>query len=125
MLVDNFSRRCEVDANTMMDLNVKMSIFFALFCLLSLPTLAGERYCNGKVENVYVEPNGNVIIKGAWREHWTRIYNTKEDDVGTCSLWASYAATAVKDNLDVTVRYMVSDGSTCATLPTYGDSPAL
>lgn len=106
-----------------MDLNVKTPIFLVFFSLLSLPTLAGELYCNGKVENVYVEPNGNVIIKGAWREHWTRICNTKEDDTVTCSLWASYAATAVKDNLDVTVRYVVSDGSTCATLPTYGASP--
>lgn len=107
----------------MMSLKIKTTFVLALATFSPYFTYAGELYCTGKVENVYVEPNGNVIIKGSWRDHWTRICNTTGDDTVTCSLWASYAATAVKDNLNVTVRYMVNDGSTCTTLPTYSDSP--
>ncbi|HDM8223175.1 hypothetical protein [Vibrio campbellii] len=95
-----------------------------LFVILFLPTLshAGNIYCKGKIKNVYVEENGNVNIMGAWREHWTRLCNTNDDTV-VCSLWASYAANAVKDNLNVTIMYNANNGVTCNTLPTYADSP--
>jgi len=80
-------------------------------------------YCAGKIASVYIDANGNVNIKGTWRNSWTTICNTKDDDTVTCSLWASYAASAVKNNLSVTVNYHVSDGSSCATLPKYGNAP--
>ncbi len=98
-------------------------ILTLLLTSTSALSFASVVYCSGKIENSYVELNGNVIIKGKWRNDWTKLCNTKEDDSIACSLWASYAATAVKDNLDVTVQYVIEDGSTCETLPTYSDSP--
>lgn len=91
--------------------------------MVSTQLSAAPLYCNGKIENTYIEKNGNVHIKGAWRGHWTRICNTKQSDTVTCSLWTSYVVAAVKNNLDVTVNYQVNDGSTCATINTYANAP--
>jgi hypothetical protein len=101
-----------------------MRIIVILFFLLySTISHAGPLYCKGKIENTYIEKNGNVHIRGTWRNHWTKICNTNDPDTVTCSLWASYVVSAVKGNLDVTVNYQVSDGSTCATIQTYNNSP--
>lgn len=51
-----------------------------------------------------------------WREHWKKLCNT-DDDTVVCSLWASYAANAVKDNLNVTIMYNINNGITCSSLP--------
>ncbi len=86
--------------------------------------LAAPIYCTGKIENVYITSSGDVVIRGKWRNNWTKICNTKNSDTVTCSLWSSYVAFAVKDDLNVTIQYIVSDGSTCSTLPTYDSSPS-
>ncbi len=80
-------------------------------------------YCTGKVANVYIDSSGNVVIFGKWRNDWTRICNTQNSDTVTCSLWASYVASAVKDNLSIKLQYNVSDGTTCENLPTYANAP--
>ncbi|WP_299020022.1 hypothetical protein [uncultured Photobacterium sp.] len=99
--------------------------YFMFFLLLSVSSVANATnlYCAGKIKNVYIDQEGSVNIKGEWHNSWTRICNTKGEDTVTCSLWASYAATAVKNNLNVTVHYQVEDGSTCASLPTYYKAP--
>jgi len=80
-------------------------------------------WCSGKLDGVYVNTYGEVTIKGDWGT-WTQICNTKTPtavDAVTCSLWASYAATAVKDNLDVMLMYSTSYD--CNTLPAYSAAP--
>ncbi|KZN32362.1 hypothetical protein N474_11345 [Pseudoalteromonas luteoviolacea CPMOR-2] len=80
-------------------------------------------YCSGKISSVYIQSDGNVNINGTWRNSWTSICNTKGSDPITCSLWASYAASAVQNNLKVTVSYNLPAGSSCASLETYGNAP--
>ncbi|NQY33693.1 MAG: hypothetical protein HRT37_01735 [Alteromonadaceae bacterium] len=97
-----------------------------LLLLLSLgasSASAGYIYCTGKVENIYIHQSGDIVIYGEWRKDFTKICNTKNSDVVTCSLWASSVTTAVKDNPDVKVQYFVSDDTTCATLGTYQNAP--
>ncbi|KZN52387.1 hypothetical protein [Pseudoalteromonas luteoviolacea] len=98
-------------------------VILAAAFLISGSVSAAPLYCSGKVAGVYIQSNGDVNINGAWRNTWTTICNTNNSDTVMCSLWASYAATAVKENLKVTVHYNVSDGSSCSTLPTYGSAP--
>jgi hypothetical protein len=93
--------------------------------LITISSLASATplYCSGKIENTFIEANGNIHIKGSWRETWTKICNTTDKETITCSLWASYVASAVQNNLNVTVNYQVTDGSTCQTLATYANAP--
>lgn len=96
-------------------------------CLLSFQISAAENiWCSGKLGGVYINSSGEVTIKGSWNPTWTSICNIKNPssgvDVTTCSLWASYAATAVKDKLDVMLMYS-STTYQCNTLPSYGSTP--
>ena len=106
----------------------KLRVMLALGLLCSGHNLlAAEKgiWCDGHLSNVYVNTAGELTIRGSWHPGWTAICNTKNPgsvDVVTCSLWASYAATAVKDKLPVTLHYM-STVYECNTLPSYGDSP--
>jgi hypothetical protein len=105
---------------------MKKTLFFGL-CLLSFQPFAAENiWCSGKLEGVYINSSGEVTIKGNWNSNWTSICNTKNPNAGidlaTCSLWASYAATAVKDKLEVMLMYS-STTYQCNTLPSYGSTP--
>ena len=79
-------------------------------------------YCSGKVDDIYIDASGDVVIKGAWRNNWTKICNLKNADVVTCSMWTSLLTNAVKDNLKVNVSYTDGAGS-CSGLATYGATP--
>lgn len=102
-----------------------MRVFLPLLLTLFSVNLSAQTiYCTGKISSTYISKDGNVYINGAWRGSWTKVCNTKDVDVVTCSLWTSYAMSAVQNNLDMTLRYIVSDeGITCANLPTYNKSP--
>jgi len=95
-----------------------------ILLICSLPIHASATYCGGKVVGVYITPTGDVIIRGDWRNDWTRICNLKSDpavDTLVCSLWASYAGSALQNNTSVLLTY--ADSQACLTLPTYTASP--
>jgi len=95
-----------------------------LFLVFGGSAIGGQIWCEGKIDNSYISSDGDVLIKGKWRSHYTKICNTKDQDVVTCSLWASYVTSAVQNNLKATLYYnLVDDTITCANLPTYLDSP--
>lgn len=98
-------------------------IFLSILIFVPFFSHSASIYCSGKIENSYIDGSGNVTIKGTWRKNWTRICNTSDSDVVNCSLWASYVATAVKDNLSVIVSYSANNGETCSSLPTYNSAP--
>jgi hypothetical protein len=101
-------------------------VTFLIFSLLSFNTIAGNFWCSGTLEYVYVNKSGEVTIKGSWGPAApTSICSTKNSeavDTITCSLWASYAVTAVKNKMPVVLMYS-EENLTCSTLPTYGDTP--
>jgi len=100
------------------------NILLGFFLLVSLPAFAGNIWCAGKITGVYVGANGDVIINGDWRNGWTRVCNVKTGSVDTvtCSLWSSYAASAVQNNLNV--RLMYTGDFQCNNIPTYASAPA-
>ncbi len=101
------------------------SVLFCLALFLPLSSVAENIWCGGKLLGVYVSSAGDLTIKGEWRNDWTKICNVKSDpavDTVTCSLWASYAASAVNNNISVLLMY--SSGVTqCPLIPTYNSAP--
>ncbi|MCS4306766.1 hypothetical protein M2404_001091 [Rheinheimera pacifica] len=91
--------------------------------LIAAPASANI-WCSGKLAGVYITSSGDVVINGSWRNDWTRICNLNAGEVSavTCSMWASYAATAKKDSLNVKVAYTAGLTS-CSTIGTYETSP--
>lgn len=97
-----------------------MAVVLMMFSTVSM---AQEIYCEGKIKATYIDANGNVYINGVWRNDWTKICNTNDPDVVMCSLWTSYVATAVQNQLTATLQYSASSGMTCQNIPTYGSAP--
>lgn len=57
---------------------------------------ANTFWCSGKVTNAYVVSNRYLILKGSWRNDYTRICSTDGSngvDTVTCSLWLSIITT--------------------------------
>jgi hypothetical protein len=96
---------------------------FALTSVLCAAPASAAIWCSGKLAGVYINSTGDVIINGSWRNDWTRICNLKEDTPGavTCSLWASYAASAWQGNRNV--RLMYSGPASCGEIPNYNGAP--
>ncbi len=93
----------------------------------SVNTFANALYCGGKITGVYVSAESDLIIRGDWRGDWTRLCNLKSDatvNIVTCSLWASYAASALQNDTSVLLLYTASTNFTqCTQVPTYQSSP--
>jgi hypothetical protein len=99
-------------------------IAISLAALISMPVMAGNIWCGGNLTGVYVTSSADVIIKGDWRNDWTKICNLKSDsiDTVTCSLWSSYAASALQNDTKMTLMY--SGDFQCDNIPTYGAAPS-
>ena len=99
----------------------------AFVAFTSLNVSAGNIWCTGKISNIYIDASKNVLIKGSWRNQYTRICKTDGStsiDTVTCSLWVSLATTSMTHDKDVTLMYSDKDGAyTCANLPEYIYAP--
>lgn len=96
---------------------------------LVLPSTANAAaYCVGTVSNVFVYGSGDVVINGSWRNGWTTICNVNEERLGikpqTCFTWFSAVSSGITENKQVGVYYANLNSGDCATIPTYGSSPA-
>lgn len=101
------------------------NILLGFILCISVSVSAENLYCGGKISSVYISATADLVVKGDWRGDWTKLCNLKSDplvDVVTCSLWASYAASAFQNNASVLLLYSTSI-SQCALLPTYTSSP--
>ena len=72
--------------------------------------------------------NGNLTINPLFRGDWLTLCNVNSaiNSVNpiVCASWVTIAARAAAGDLKVRVRYeSLADGSTCDTLPTYGNAP--
>ncbi len=97
------------------------------FFLTSTLAFSESMYCEGKEEAVYIQTNGDVLFKGSYAENYTKACNLKGSssvDTVTCSLWSSYLATAVKDQVPFKTKYTVTaDAPNCEGLPAYSYAP--
>lgn len=105
-----------------------MKYLIALTTLLvPMSAYSTSMYCEGKVAAVYITPSGDVVFKATYANNYTRACNLKgspEVDTVTCSLWSSYLATAVKDQITLKTKYIVtSEASSCQEIPAYSSAP--
>ncbi|MBW8184284.1 hypothetical protein [Shewanella nanhaiensis] len=97
-------------------------VFCSIMSLLQC-AVAGNIWCTGTVSNVYIAADNSVVIKGSWRNDYTRICSTDGStgiDTVTCSLWFSIISTAMTNDKQVKLMYSDRDGQfQCNNLPTY------
>lgn len=92
-----------------------------IFCI-SYSANAASISCEGKLTGVYISKDGDVIVHASWRNDWTRICNVNAEGMqSTCPLWASYAATAFQNQLNV--RMVYGNIARCDQVPTYNTAP--
>jgi len=105
-----------------------LTICTMVFCM-PIISHAVVLYCKGEVKQTYVTSEGYLIIKGSWRDHYSRLCDLKGTvnniDPLTCSMWSSYAVTAMANKKKVRVSFTADAGVTCETLATYNDTPAV
>ena len=102
-------------------MKIFLRIVFSV-CLF-LPVVSwGAITCSGEVTNAYIGKTGNLVIRGSWRNDYTKLCNVNDDPI-VCSLWSGYVAKSMDENTSLIVRY-TNPSTTCDSLPRYSSSPA-
>ena len=105
------------------------TLIIVLCSLLSLfqCAVAGNIWCTGTVSNVYIAADKSVVIKGSWRNDYTRICSTDGStgvDTVTCSLWYSIVSASIVNDKQVILMYSDQNGQyQCDNLPNYYTAP--
>jgi hypothetical protein len=106
---------------------MKKGLLALLALVVIQPAFAANIWCGGKVTNAYIDSSKNVIIKGTWRNDYTRICSTDGSngvDTVSCSLWFSIISTSMVHDKDVLLMYSDNGGTmTCANIPSYANAP--
>ncbi|TQV76451.1 hypothetical protein FLL45_00345 [Aliikangiella marina] len=94
--------------------------------LVAMPALGVNRYCSGKIQQVWVDSSGGVLIRSTWRNDHTQICDIDSEWKGVtaevCKTWFSLIQTISVSGEDAKVYY--ADAPTCDALPTYRNAPA-
>lgn len=89
---------------------------------------AGNIYCEGSVGGLYVTNTGDVVFNGSYHTNYTQVCNLHGSWQGitteTCYAWYSQLLAARTHSQNVLLNYQTTATYTCASLPTYQDSPA-
>ena len=92
-----------------------------------ISAIAGTIYCSGEITNTYVSSGASLYVKGTWRNDYMRLCNltgtVNNTNAITCSMWASYAATAMTNKKQVKIAFADNGGVTCANMGTYSNAP--
>lgn len=98
-----------------------LSFYFVFFA----PCYAGQ-WCEGTINNLWVNSSGDVLAVPSWRGDHIRFCNLKgldgTTDAVTCSVWYASLSEALKSGRPTTVNYSF-DSPVCSQIPTYGSSP--
>ncbi len=103
--------------------------YFLLIGLIFISTAsnAANIWCSGTISNAYVDSGNNLMIKGSWRNDYTRICKTDgsgEINTITCSLWFSIATSSMTNDKGVTLMYSDQGGTIdCTNIPSYSAAP--
>lgn len=104
----------------------KLTVIAFTLCFTQFVS-AANMWCTGTISNIYVDSSKNVMIRGDWRNDYTRICRTDGSagvDTVTCSLWVSLATTSMTNNKSVKLMYDDQGGAmSCNTIPTYSNAP--
>jgi hypothetical protein len=104
--------------------NVVRGCSLALLCMAASLARA-DMDCTGTLTAVLMYSDGSVLIRSSWRNDYTRLCGTQDGVVATevCLAWYGAAIKAKADNKTVSVYYYGTPSSSCATLPTYNNTP--
>jgi len=107
---------------------MKKSMLFSLlvFVLFSSIAALANTYCSGTLDSVYVSSQGNMYVRGDWRNEYTRLCNVDETinnvRTNTCILWSATAFKAREAKHNVVIQY--DDSVDCSTMSSYSQAPA-
>lgn len=103
-----------------------MRILIGVLGLVVSGSVVADFNCEVDVQRVLVYADGSVNVLHSGRNDYTNICNVKgswkDIDTVTCALWVGTLQSA-QNNGKKAVFYYGGSG-TCATLPTYGSTPA-
>ena len=100
---------------------MKIFLRIVLSVCLFLPAVSWGATCSGEVTNAYIGKFGSLVVKGTWRNDYTKLCNVNDDPI-VCSLWSGYVARSMDENTSLILRYDNS-AFTCSTIPTYSNAP--
>ena len=100
---------------------MKIFLRITLSVCLFLPAVSWGATCSGEVTNAYIGKFGSLVVKGTWRDDYTKLCNVNDDPI-VCSLWSGYVAKSMDENTSLIVRY-TNPSTTCDSLPRYSSSP--
>lgn len=99
-------------------------LFILLVTMIAFQANAAGKWCNGTIDNSYIEHSGNVFIIGSWRGEHTKVCNLNSTWKGitasTCKTWVGYIQLALVSRAPVTMHY--SDISSCSSIGPYGSA---
>jgi hypothetical protein len=113
--------------------SVRKKLAATIIAIISTLTLAtpahASAFCYGTISVVYNYSNGDVLFANSWRNNLTQVCNLETVWKGvnpqTCWSWFAMVQTAVTESRSVIVYYpSLASNADCATMPTYGSSPA-
>ena len=104
----------------------KLTLLVAATVALSVPQATLANDCVGTLNISYMTRNGDVLVRGTWRNDITQICNLKTEWKGItpdiCAGWKAMLDAAVTLGRTVSIYY--SPDVNCATIPYYGDAPS-
>jgi len=105
--------------------NIYIGIMASVIVLISAGASAGQNWCSGTIQHLYLNHDGALVIHGSWRGTHTEICNINEDRLGVtpevCKGWLSVAMAAKLSTTTVILHY--PDVPSCAAIPQYSGAP--
>ena len=102
-----------------------MKKFLTLVLALAAFNSAAAVNCRGKINNVYVGVDGQVVLHTTWRNAYYTICSVNGEwkgvSVDVCKSWLSIAQTAQVSKTDTIMRYQLN---ACDEVGTYATAPA-
>lgn len=99
----------------------------ASMVLMSNAYASDDLWCTGKIKQVWITHQGELLINSSWRQFHTQICSVRETWKGitpeVCKSWSSMLHTAKISQEVITVAYFDTDVDSCSVLPTYRDTP--
>lgn len=94
--------------------------------LLPRPAFAAPEWCTSKINNTFVDIEGNVFVNTVFRGDYLQICNVngawKGVSVEVCRTWQALSMSAILADKPMIIFY--ADAPSCATIPSYSLAPA-
>lgn len=94
--------------------------------LLPRPAYAAPEWCTSKINNTFVDIEGNVFVDPVFRGDYLQICNVnvawKGVSVELCRTWQALSMSAILADKPMIIYY--ANVPSCATIPSYSSAPS-